>query len=67
MGIMEKKMEITIVYWGFIWIMEKKMDTTIMGYIGVILGRGSGVWRSKRQEANRCIDFFSEPSLRRKL
>ena len=31
MGIMEKKMETTIVYWvwGYIGIIEKKMDTTI--------------------------------------
>ena len=40
-GIMEKKMETTImgdigfrVYRGFIGIMEKKMETTVMGYIG---------------------------------
>ena len=34
-GIMEKKMETTIVYWGYIGIMEKKMETTIVywGYI----------------------------------
>ena len=25
-------------HWGYIWIMEKKMETTILGYIGVILG-----------------------------
>ena len=25
-------------YWGYLGIMEKKMETTIMGYIGVILG-----------------------------
>ena len=31
---MEKKMETTTVYWGYIGIMEKKMETTIMGYIG---------------------------------
>ena len=36
-GIMEKKMETTIVYWGFVGIMEKKMETT-RGYIGVIWG-----------------------------
>ena len=29
-GIMEKKMETTIVYWGYIGIMEKKMETTIL-------------------------------------
>ena len=28
MGIMEKKVETTIVYWGNIGIMEKKMETT---------------------------------------
>ena len=27
-GVMEKKMETTIVYWGYIGIMEKKMATT---------------------------------------
>ena len=27
-GIMEKKMEATIIYWGYIGIMEKKMETT---------------------------------------
>ena len=32
-GIMEQKMETTIVYRGYIGIMEKKMETTIMGYI----------------------------------
>ena len=32
MGIMEKKMETTIVYWGHIGMMEKKTETTIMGY-----------------------------------
>ena len=30
MGIMEKKMETTIVYWGYMGIMEKKMETTIV-------------------------------------
>ena len=37
-GIMEKKMETTIVYWGYIGIMEKKMETTIVywGYIGIM-------------------------------
>ena len=29
-GIMEKKMETIIVYWGFIGIMEKKIKTTIV-------------------------------------
>ena len=35
-GIMENRMETTIVYWGCIGIMEKKMETTIMGYVGII-------------------------------
>ena len=37
-GIMEKKMETTIVCWGYIGIMEKKMETTIVywGYIGIM-------------------------------
>ena len=29
-GMMEKKMEVTVVYWGYIGIMEKKMETTII-------------------------------------
>ena len=32
-GIMEKKMETTIM--GYIGIMEKKMETTMMGYMGI--------------------------------
>ena len=28
-GVMEKKMEATMVYWGFIGIMENKLETTI--------------------------------------
>ena len=28
LGIMEKKMETTIVYWGYMGIMEKEMETT---------------------------------------
>ena len=31
-GIMEKKMETTIVYWGYIGILEKKMEATIVYY-----------------------------------
>ena len=34
---MEKKMEATIVYWGYIGIMEKKMETTIV-YSGPCTG-----------------------------
>ena len=35
---MEKKMEATIVYWGYIGIMEKRMEATIVywGYIGIM-------------------------------
>ena len=37
-GIMENKMETTIVYWGYIGIMENKMETTIVywGYTGIM-------------------------------
>ena len=37
-GIMEKKMETTIVYWGYVGIMEKKMETTIVywGYVVIM-------------------------------
>ena len=31
MGIMEKKMETTIAYWGNLGIMDRKMEATIMG------------------------------------
>ena len=36
LGIMEKKMESTMLYWGYIGIMEKKMESTMLcwGYIG---------------------------------
>ena len=36
--IFEKKMETTIVYWGYIGIMEKKMETTRVswGHIGIM-------------------------------
>ena len=27
-----------VLYWGYIGILEKKIETTIMGYIGYILG-----------------------------
>ena len=33
-GKMEKNMETTIIYGGYIGIIEKKMESTIMGYIG---------------------------------
>ena len=38
MGIMEKKMETTIVHGGYIGIMEKKMEATIVygGYMGIM-------------------------------
>ena len=42
MGIMAKKMETTIVYWGNIGIIEKKMKTTIV-YWGYISGRTIGI------------------------
>ena len=43
-GIMEKKMEATIIYWGYIGIMEKKMETTMVYcvYTRVILGLYTG-------------------------
>ena len=34
---MEKKMESTMVYWGYIGIVEKKMESTVL-HIGVIEG-----------------------------
>ena len=37
-GIMEKKTETIIIYWGYIGIMEKKMEPIIVywGYIGIM-------------------------------
>ena len=35
-GIMEKKMETTIVYCGSTWTKEKSMETTIMGYTTIL-------------------------------
>ena len=37
-GIMEKRMETTIVYWGYTGIMENQMETTIVywGYTGIM-------------------------------
>ena len=37
-GIIEKKMETTMVYWDYIGIMEKEMETTMVywGYIGIM-------------------------------
>ena len=36
--IMEKKMETTVLYWGYTGIMEKKMETTVFygGYSGIM-------------------------------
>ena len=31
-GIMEKKIETSIVYWGYIGIMENKMETTMIEF-----------------------------------
>ena len=38
MGIMEKKMKITIVYCGYMGIIEKKMETTVVywGNMGIM-------------------------------
>ena len=35
-GILENRMETTIIYWGYIGIMETRMETTTMGYIGFL-------------------------------
>ena len=37
LGIMEKKMETTIVYRGYIRIMEKNVETTVQGLGGSLL------------------------------
>ena len=41
-GIMEEKMETTIVYWGDIGITEEKMETTIQ-CLGFRVGRRSAI------------------------
>ena len=58
---MEKKMETTIVYWGYIGIMEKKMETTI--YDGIMLGSYwekkksfSAMWKSAAKFC--CLQLF---------
>ena len=40
-------METTIVAWGYLGIVEKKMETTMMDYIGYILGlyNDNGQWK----------------------
>ena len=35
LGIVENKMETTIIYWGSMGIMESKKETTIVGYDGM--------------------------------
>ena len=47
--IMEKKMETTIVYWGYIGIMGKKMETTI-GILGLY-------WDNGKEKAFRAEHF----------
>ena len=42
-GIMEKQMETTTVYWGYFGIMEKKMETTIV-YWGYVVEVGMIRW-----------------------
>ena len=46
-GIMEYKMETTILCRDYLGIMENKMDTSILyrGYIGVILGQWNIKWK----------------------
>ena len=43
MGILEERLEATIVYWSYIGIMEKKLETT--EYIGVIYGKWRREWK----------------------
>ena len=42
-------MKTTIVSWGYLGMMEKKMETTMMDYIGYILGlyNDNGQWKMK--------------------
>ena len=42
MGIIEKTMETTIVYWGYIGIMENRMEAAIMGLGFKAEGSGLG-------------------------
>ena len=48
-GIMEKKVETTMVYWGYIGIMEKKMETTIVYW---------GLYRDNGKENGNCYSRF---------
>ena len=53
-GIMEKKMETTIVYCGYNGIMEKKMETTIVywGYIGIMKKKMETTTMENQMEKN---------------
>ena len=45
-------------YTGYIGIMEKKMETTIMGYIGIIMGYILGLYRDNGKEnGNYYVGF----------
>ena len=43
-----------MIYWGYIGIMEKKMETTIMGYIGYILGL---YWDNGKENGSYYLGF----------
>ena len=64
---MEKKMETTIVYWGYMGIMEKKMETTIV-YWGLYGDNGkenasipdSASWGSTTAQSPEERDAFGD-------
>ena len=51
---MEKTMETTTVYWGYIWIMETRMEATIMG-LG-FKAEGSGLFAACMATRHRKVD-----------
>ena len=63
MGIMEKKMETTIVYWGYIRIMGKKMEITIVyggfGH-GVALQPSHHAWCKFDRWSLTCLKSLSQ-------
>ena len=65
-GIMEKKMETTIVYWVYIGIMEKKMETTVVYFVYIgIMEKKQITDRSYSARRPACLQGGQENSMSR--
>ena len=66
-GMIEKKMETTIVYWGYIAIMEKKMETTLVywRYIGRMEKKIETTYMGYEQNhgARLVIGYITAPNI----